>query len=320
MPPPIPIPPSVQAWIRDLFAACNAHVAATMSRVPTIHETTLDMAFIDHLAGNATPVEFPSGWLVQINTYYFGGTRHFPIHPEPPTWEIADIGVLVMFRQGGRLIRSKVALLQSKRLYPDELDWDEDNLLDYMIGFGGLLQPDDDWAKLTAPRPFTFRPQSRYKALLKDAPQYTAITAYETQQPVPVHYLLYHPLQIPHTVTVPLTPQCTITGPCDVGCRVVPARALRQALQNRLTGHTPAYDELHSDLPVPFTLDQQRVGWRLEDFVVDRLLQCEDGYIAGDPSDSNLRYVFRRRTGPIAAAIALTIDAPVTVGAPAGSP
>jgi hypothetical protein len=320
VPPPIPIPPDVQAWIRNLFGDCNAHVAATMSRVPTIHETTLDMAFIDHLTVNATPTELPSGWLVQINTYYLGGTRHFPVWPEHATWEVADIGVLVMFRHGGKLIRSKVALLQSKRLYPDELELDEDSPVDYMIGFGGLLQADDEWAKLTAPRPFTFGPQSRYKALLKVTRQYAAITAYETDRAVPVHYLLYHPLQIPYTVTVPLTPDCNVTGHCEAGCRVVPARDLHHALRHQPAGHTPAYAELHRNLPARFTQNQHQGGWRLENFVVDQLLQCEAGYIADDPSDSNLYYVFRRRTGPIAAAISLTIDAPATISAPAGSP
>jgi hypothetical protein len=117
------------------------------------------MSFIDRFAGIASPFQFPSGWVVQVSTHYLGGGRHVSDWPPlPRRWEIADIGILVLFRQRGRLIRSKVALLQSKRLYPDELEWDEDSPLDYMIGFGRLMQPDDDWADVIAPRPFSFTP------------------------------------------------------------------------------------------------------------------------------------------------------------------
>jgi hypothetical protein len=34
------------------------------------------------------------------------------------------------------LLRSTVALFQSKRLHPDEQEWEEDIPLDYMLGFG----------------------------------------------------------------------------------------------------------------------------------------------------------------------------------------
>ena len=46
-------------------------------------------------------------------------------------------------------------------------------------------------------------------------------------------------------------------------------------------------------------------------FVVDLLLGCRVGYVAEDLlRDEGLERVFYRRTGPIAAAIAVTIDAP----------
>lgn len=310
MAPPIPFPLDVQTWLRDTFQSCNAHVAAAVSRVPTIHETSLDMTFIDHFATMAAPVQFPSGWVVEISTHYLGGGRHFAGWPGR-RWEIADIGFLVLFRQRGKLIRSKVALLQSKRLYPDELEWDEDNPLDYMIGFGRLFRQDDDWSQVTAPRPFSFTAQSRYKALMSGVPQYKAIEQYESAREIPVYYLLYHPLRLPHTVVLPLTNgQAGLMGPCEVGCRVVPARQLRAVVDNQPIGHSPAYDELQRGLAAPFTAIEHRVGWRLEHFIVDLLLECEAGYIANSPQDGGLNYIFNRRTGPISAALALTIDAP----------
>src|ERR1051326_7290859 len=67
-----------------------------------------------------------------LETHFLGG---FPMFR---SWEIADIGFLVMFRRAGRLYRSKVALLQSKRLYPAELKRITRYAHDQIIGFGRL--------------------------------------------------------------------------------------------------------------------------------------------------------------------------------------
>ncbi len=121
MPPPIPIPADVRAWLHGVFVGCNGRVARTITQVPTTHEVPLDMTFIQHFLGVSAPRRFPSGWTVEISTHYLGGGRHFSEWDDfPRRWEIADIGMLVIFRQAGKMLRSKVALLQSKRLYPDE--------------------------------------------------------------------------------------------------------------------------------------------------------------------------------------------------------
>ena len=67
---------------------------------------------------------------------------------------------------------------------------------------------------------------------------------------------------------------------------------------------------LQRTLANPFADNAHRSGWHLEHFVVDLLLECEVGHIAESPNDSGLEYIFNRRTGPISAALALTIDAP----------
>jgi hypothetical protein len=51
-------------------------------------------------------------------------------------------------------------------------------------------------------------------------------------------------------------------------------------------------------------------GWRLEHFVIDLVLDCQAGHIAASRDDGGLNYIFNRRTGPISAALAVTIDAP----------
>lgn len=60
----------------------------------------------------------------------------------------------------------------------------------------------------------------------------------------------------------------------------------------------------------PFTAAQSQAGWRLEESVVHPLLECETGYIADGPNDNGLNYIFNRRSGPISAALAVTLDAP----------
>jgi hypothetical protein len=72
----------------------------------------------------------------------------------------------------------------------------------------------------------------------------------------------------------------------------------------------PSYSELGTLLAPPFDSDENRTGWRLEDFVVDLLLECRAGYLAGDALDEGLEAVFYRRSGPISTAIAITVDAP----------
>jgi hypothetical protein len=42
---------------------------------------------------------------------------------------------------------------------------------------------------------------------------------------------------------------------------------------------------------------------------VDQLLSCQTGLVALSPDDYGLRQIFYRPTGPIAAAISITVDA-----------
>ena len=53
--------------------------------------------------------------------------------------------------------------------------------------------------------------------------------------------------------------------------------------------------------------------WRLEHFVADLVLGCQESYRGGtNPmQDAGLYRVFARRGGPISAAISISIDAPI---------
>jgi len=183
--PPFLIPPEVLDWIRNVFASVNQRSAANLSRIPTIHETTLDHNLIGYVSEFGAPFNFPSEWVVTLDTHFLGGGRYWG------KWEIADIGILVAFRQKGKLLGTKIALLQSKRLYPDEIESATDvHRVDYEVGFGRLLTSDSEYRSHVKPRRFHFSINSKYHALEYKEKQYESIPKYTNDHGIPVHYLL----------------------------------------------------------------------------------------------------------------------------------
>ncbi|MBV8757100.1 MAG: hypothetical protein JO257_07495 [Deltaproteobacteria bacterium] len=285
-----------------MFRDVNNKLAVRVSTIPTAHEPTLDMAFIDALNGKAYPASVPGGWTLTLDTHFLGGLRLWR------HWKIADIGVLFMFRKDGKLVGSKAALLQSKRLYPQEQSLDEDELEDYAIGFARLYKDSFGTAALR-PRTFTLTKRSSYRALCVDDNQYKAIEEYETATKVPVFYCLYNPWMLPWTVTLPVVGVPKKPKTKEVGTRILPASRMRSALSSKPSGYSPTYDDLLTNAPPEFQ-GKHAAGWRLEHFMVDRLLACKDGHRNPSMSiDSGLERMFYRRSGPISAAIAITIDA-----------
>lgn len=301
----INLPDDVLVYVERTFAQCNLAVSKKISKMPNVYESSLDHTFIDQISNHSAPVTFGSGWTVRLDTHFLGGGHHFGV------WEIADIGFLVMFRRSGKLIRSKIALLQSKRLYPNEVDHcDEDNIHYYEVGFGRLFESEKSYLNVSSPRTFIFNQFSKYQALKKDDDQYLRIEDYERNTGIPVHYMLYHPLRVPSSSKVPRTTVRDPRGPNKVGCRIVRADSVRQALVSIDSRRVPCYDDLQLMLPEPFDSAEHKVGWRLEYFVSRLLVMCKEGYIADDPRDDGLDTVFRRRDAPISAAIAITFDSP----------
>ena len=123
------VPPDVATWLSEVFAKCNARVTEKLCNNPNMQEEWLDHAWIEELSRYSTPMALSSSWTVKPQAHYLGGLRHFG------TWEVADIGVLLFVRTGGRVQHSKVALLQSKRLYPSNRGVAEEAAIDYMVGF-----------------------------------------------------------------------------------------------------------------------------------------------------------------------------------------
>ena len=291
------LPDDALSWIRSVLAACNARTTEKLSMNPNAPEESLDLTWIEHMSRFSSPVTLDSGWLVKIETHYLGGMRHFR------RWEIADIGLLVHLRLGEKGRRSKVALLQSKRLYPDGTPIREETLVDYEIGFARLADPEDQLLSMAFDTEFRFTDESAYGAIRQPSNQVTAIADYEKQVGLKVYYQLYNPWLVPFVQRIPLTGYVAPDGVPDLGVRIVPAPLLRTRLGFN-SRPNPLLSDLADIAPLP------AYGWRLEDFICDELLACREGDRFGSIRDAPIQQLFNRRSGAIAAAIAITIEAP----------
>jgi hypothetical protein len=196
------IPPEVLQVVREIFAGCNDEVAGLLSEQPLTHEPWLDSEFLGYLRrkGKALVV-FDSGWIVDIEPQIIAGPGQYY------KWEIADIGVLVRLRKGTKLMWSKVALLQAKRLYPvNAPKRTEEEFERALRGFISLHDERADELASQRRQSFRFSFKSKYRDLdLKDQ-QASRIDLYEQENNIPVYYLLYNPVTVPWSRSSPAYP------------------------------------------------------------------------------------------------------------------
>lgn len=292
------VPADVTDWIRKIFRECNERIAEKLSNNPNIPEESLDLTWIEHLTQFASPVTLSSAWTVKIETHYLGGLRHFY------RWEIADVGVLVFFRQAGKVQRSKVALLQSKRLYPSNNTVQEEDKIDYEIGFARIADPESLARSVAVQAEFRFDEKCLYGALAANSDQVKVIDDYQQKNKIPVYYQLYNPWKVPFTQRIPLSTFKRPSGKLELGTRVLTATNVHKLLAGFGDGRKPSLAEIKN-------LDPNNLfGWPLEHFVADLLLGCVEGSLFKDISEERIQTLFYRRSGPIAAAIAISIEAP----------
>ncbi len=258
------------------------------------------MALVEFISMHSGLHRTPSDTVVDIDVHFVGGGWHLE------RWEVADLGLLVTFRRLGQVLRRKVVLLQSKRLYPREVEFVETHGLARPGGFGHLVRIVDD-IDIRAPRTFRFDNECRYRALQLGDDQWRTIADYESQFGIPIHYLLYHPAHLPVQVDVPIQLPLAERPHTEVGARILPAPLLRASTTQFARNYAPSYNDL---LAGGATL-----GEALPSFVADEVLGCREGYVPGDPfiDDPGVNRVFNLRGAPIAAAIAIYIDLPESV-------
>jgi hypothetical protein len=106
--PPFAVPSPVLDWIRNVFAEVNRRSAATLTRIPTTFETTLDHGVIAHLAEYAAPFKFSSDWIVTTNNLYcawaisYGGSQNWS-YIYQPNWTPNPSFYFARFDPGKRI-------------------------------------------------------------------------------------------------------------------------------------------------------------------------------------------------------------------------
>lgn len=214
------LPIDIIEWLKHVFQACDRRITEKLCNNPNHPEESLDLTWIEHLSRYSSPVTLKSSWIVKIETHFLGGLRHFY------KGEIADIGVLLFIRRGGRIERSKVGLLQSKRLYPLNRGVIEEQPIDYEIGFARLADPEVLVQSINVQTEFTFNEDCRYGALTADSDQVKAINEYENRNKLDVYYQFYNPWTVPFTQRIPLAGYWHGEGEISAGTRIIPAKVI----------------------------------------------------------------------------------------------
>jgi len=295
------IPEDVIAFVRGAFGSCNQQLANDLSTFPAIHEESLDMNFMSNFARHQAPVRLPSNWIVRIDAHFIGGGRHFD------TWEVADIGLMMVFRKQGKVVKSKICLLQSKKLYASPLAVLLEDRYFRRAGLGRLLVSEGEHASIIEDKLLAFKKTSRYQAFRKGSDQQDTMGHFERRWSTEMYYLFYNPVCLPLSVQMPLQNLPDLPAN-DIGCRVVQKRQLDEVIAERPRGYSPSFSDLEKGLGLEDKGVPSKGGWRLEDFAADLVLKCEAGLVDESPNFESLAILMNQKQRPMSCALSITFD------------
>lgn len=292
------IPHDVVNYVRTVVRDASQETTEWISNQPNVRETTLDDTLVNAIGKHAAPKHLPSNTVVKIEVHNIGGLRQWE------SWELADIAFVVhVFSKNCPLVQ-KIGLLQSKRIYPDNLDVDVDDPIKFQYGLNGLIYPPEFTRPPLKPTTYKFTENSIYGAIAHNGNQLKRINDFHSKFGESIFYLLYHPHEIPFEHTLPATGYRSIS--CSpLGPRVVRTQVVASVLSDisRLN-RSPSFKEIRSTT----SADEY---WRLEQWVADFLLQCRVGRQYSIKEDKELiNRLIERRSGPIGAAIRINIALP----------
>jgi hypothetical protein len=151
------------------------------------------------------------------------------------------------------------------------------------------------------PLNYSFNESCIYGAITAGSDQIGTIERLNNNFGRAVYYLLYNPHEIPFAVSYPLKKR-TRVNELTIGCRVYDADHVHTALSGLSAGESPTFEMI------------RRAGgasdWPLETWAADLLLTCKVGRQFDDAQDSDVGYFLERRSGPIGAALAVSITLP----------
>lgn len=287
------LPSDVIDWFRAAFAEANSAASSRLHRVPNIHEPSLDDALIEALIPLSSPHLLESGAIVEMNIHNIGGLRRFH------RWETADIAVIVFIYRSGNLLAKKIGLLQSKRLYPANRDVDDSDPVEFYYGMNKFLRRDPKSVLARLHRQFDFNEQCLYSALTAGSDQIKAMASFTEKFGEAIYYLLYNPPTLPVSIRYPIIEKMAVETPA-LGCRVFTVADVNQALASLSENAAPTFQQIAA-------LGSSS-NWRLEQWAADLLLTCQVGRQFDDSDEDLVSNLLARRSGPIGAAIAVSIE------------
>jgi hypothetical protein len=298
------IPNDVIEFTRGIFAQPNLRATTTLARQPAAHEVMLDFQLIAAL-DEVGPCLLGSGVAIDIETHWIGGRRHYNGR------EVADIVILVVLRRGDRLLWRKVALLQSKRLWPREIPGVQMELNDIGI-IRRLVDQNEGIPTRTNARRFHFTNECVYKEMAESSIQVEVIEEYVNKYNIPVFYSFYNPPTMPFQGTIPrLVSGNQAFADNQLGCRVLTSQDVHAALWRLSFSREPRFIEMTRQASATTVADPyDNHGWRLETFVADEVMRCREGRLFERADDPDLYVLLYERPFPISSLVQISIDLP----------
>ncbi|MBW4541629.1 MAG: hypothetical protein KME43_21155 [Myxacorys chilensis ATA2-1-KO14] len=298
--PDLILPNDVKNFLKQLFWECNRKISFQLSTFPNAHEEALDLLFISHFAHMQGAIKFNSNWTLRIDAHFIGGGRHFR------TWEVADIGLMAMFRKNGRITRSKLTFLQSKKLYASSLKYKPQDPY-FRAGLGRLLVTEKEHRELVKTTLLKYSEASKYKALKLKSKQEEAMRVFSSHHNITLHYLLYNPSLIPWEIKIPVEGWPTIDEN-KVGCRVISKPFLDANFQDKEVNYSPSYKDIKDAFNKNFSDQESGAGWTMETFICDLFIDGKEGLVADSPNFQTMLGIMSQKTSPISSALSITFD------------
>ena len=130
------VPEDVRRYIVNIFSELNDSISRKIASIPNIPEETPDISFIENLSRHSAPRIVSPNLAVRIAAHFIGNIRH------RRRYEIADLGIVIVFKRGGTVLARKLILFQSKRLYPTNNEVIEFDDFDYDLGLALITNRD----------------------------------------------------------------------------------------------------------------------------------------------------------------------------------
>ncbi|MDC7682143.1 hypothetical protein PQU92_02580 [Asticcacaulis sp. BYS171W] len=247
------MPDGARRYLKGIFEAANETVSSGYTKSPHQHETMLDNNLLNSVSDKHTRLFEGVPVNVTVKTHFIGSRRMMG------NFEVADIAIDIgLARHGfGRL--RKVALLQTKRLFPDLVS-------------GQLQKPVTQGHKQL----YRFDDSSLYQAFDTGGQQIATIDAYMQSKGIPVYYGFYNPLTLSSPMTTRPSPTHGFPSQNDFGMRIMRAQDVHGLARRVTTTHLSA-KQLDTLPHKPRHGNATHSGWRLETFVADEVLLCHEG-------------------------------------------